>query len=216
MSGSCTLSKCNTGFQNVNGACTSMDITSDVNNCGAVGKVCVFPLGQGTCSAGSCTYTSCNAPYALKSGSCTAVDTNTDVKNCGSIGNVCPVSYNNGGAGQCVNGGCRTTCNAGFDFDTDLNYCRDVTSDVNNWWASFFDSIYRTTTDPSLSSYSGRCGGVCSLNGAMATKCVYSKCYATSCKSGYYLQGGVCNGIDTTSDSSSLSCSPFSPAPSSS
>lgn len=110
-----------------------MDITSDANNCGAVGKVCAFPLGKGICSSGTCTYTSCNAPYALKSGSCTAVDTNTDVNNCGAIGTVCPASYNNGGAGKCVNGDCTTTCNAGFDFDSALNYCRDVTSDVNNW-----------------------------------------------------------------------------------
>lgn len=48
--------------------------------------------------------------------------------------------------------------------------------------------------------YSGRCGGTCSLTGASGTKCVAAKCYATTCKSGYKLDNGVCTSIDYTSD----------------
>ncbi|BGO97110.1 Proteophosphoglycan 5 [Rhodotorula toruloides ATCC 204091] len=169
--GQCTYSSCNSGFYLVGGKCTSLNLQSDVSNCGSVGKACSFPNGQGTCSNGQCVYTSCSTGYALSSGKCTTVNTLTDINNCGKIGNVCPSSYSNGGSASCVNGQCTTTCAAGFDFDTTYNFCRDVTSDVNNC---------------------GTCGRTCTLNGAKSTICSSGKCLASACDIGYTLVNGAC------------------------
>jgi hypothetical protein len=58
----------------------TIDITSDVNNCGAVGKICSFPNGVGKCSSSVCTFTSCATGYLLASNTCSKVDTTSDVR----------------------------------------------------------------------------------------------------------------------------------------
>jgi hypothetical protein len=41
-----------------------VDFRSDRNNCGACGRVCVFPHGQGVCEGGACKLTTCDQGFA--------------------------------------------------------------------------------------------------------------------------------------------------------
>ncbi|GAA5892852.1 hypothetical protein JCM5296_006023 [Sporobolomyces johnsonii] len=179
VSGVCTVSSCMTGYYNVAGVCTSLNLQTDVNNCGFVGNKCSFTLGAGTCSSGTCTYTSCNTGYALTSGVCKVVNLLTDASNCGTVGNVCLSSYRNGGAGTCVNGVCTTTCNSGYAFDYTYNFCRDVSSDINNC---------------------GAVGNVCNVAGALMSTCTSGVCAASACLSGYVLSNGACSVVNLLTD----------------
>lgn len=65
-SGTCSYASCNTGYYLINGACTALTLSSDVNNCGAVGTKCPssYPNGNGvTCASGVCRATTCNTGY---------------------------------------------------------------------------------------------------------------------------------------------------------
>lgn len=117
------LTGCNSGYYNILGTCISYNLQSDVNNCGAVGAVCSFNNGYGTCSAGVCTFTSCLTGFSLSGNSCNAVDTRSDVNNCGSVGNKCQSSYLNGGVGQCIGGLCFAACSSGYTWDPTFLFC---------------------------------------------------------------------------------------------
>ncbi|GAA6003389.1 hypothetical protein JCM10207_000310 [Rhodosporidiobolus poonsookiae] len=70
--GQCLATACQSGYTLSNGACTKIDTTCDVNNCGAVGKACQFsPNGaSGVCKNSQCVITSCPGGYTLNSGVC--------------------------------------------------------------------------------------------------------------------------------------------------
>jgi hypothetical protein len=86
------------------GSCT--DTGSDLQNCGACGKVCPdYPNMNGTCSGGTCSYT-CYKSYMRVYEDCNKntadgceVNLASDPNNCGTCGNVC-------GAGL----GCFSSC----------------------------------------------------------------------------------------------------------
>ena len=67
-------------------------LQTDLENCGACGRRCVFRNGEGICNAGVCTVTSCTAPFddCDDSGDngC-ETDTGGSASNCGACGNVC-------------------------------------------------------------------------------------------------------------------------------
>ncbi|GAA6038883.1 hypothetical protein JCM8097_000551 [Rhodosporidiobolus ruineniae] len=176
--GKCVAS-CNSGFAWDSTLSYCRDVSSDANNCGAIGYVCSATNGLAKCSAGRCSVQSCSSGYKLVNGVCSAIDLTSDPNNCGSIGKVCPSSYANGGSSSCVAGVCSATCNSGFAFDTAYGYCRDVRSDVSNC---------------------GAVGKVCALTGASSQACSSGTCVATACSSGYTLKSGVCSTLNLLSD----------------
>ncbi|GAA5836066.1 hypothetical protein JCM9279_002183 [Rhodotorula babjevae] len=180
-SGVCKLSSCNNGYYQLTGSnvCTSLNLQSDVANCGAVAKVCPSSLGSPVCSAGSCAYKSCNSGYTLLNGQCSQINLQSDINNCGKIGNACPSTYANGGSSTCNNGVCSTSCKSGYAFDTTYNFCRDVSCDTSNC---------------------GSIGNKCAVPGASSQTCSSGVCLATSCSSGMSLVGGSCKSFDFTSD----------------
>lgn len=152
-SGSCTIASCNVGYTlssssylfgllGSSQSCVAVNTATDVNNCGAVGRVCTFPNGAGTCSSGTCSTTSCNSGFYLVGGQCVTLNLQTDVNNCGSVGNKCSVSN---GVAQCSSGSCSIgSCNTGYTLTTtgsllglfgSSQSCMAVNtaSDVNNW-----------------------------------------------------------------------------------
>lgn len=162
---------------------------------GAVGNVCKFANGVGSCQSSKCTFTSCATNYKLVGNACQLIDYNTDVcplrpavierltngeqpLNCGVAGYTCPASFANGGSGVCVGGKCTTTCNSGYQFDTTLNFCRSVSNDAQNC---------------------GRIGFVCSIVNGIAS-CSNGVCGTASCNSGYKLVSGTCQAINYSTD----------------
>jgi hypothetical protein len=90
--GSCYLAGCNSGFSssttyNLLGllgsstSCSAVDLTSDSNNCGAIGKVCTFANGAGSCKSGVCTYSSCSNGFYNVNNVCTSLNLQTDANN---------------------------------------------------------------------------------------------------------------------------------------
>lgn len=179
------------------------DVRYDTNNCGSCGKVCPSTNGQAACYNGQCSMLKCSWGYTLVNGQCSGIDTQNDPNNCGSIGHACPTTFLNGGQATCKNGVCSTTCNSGFDFDFGLGFCRDVTTDADNWYVPLSCVPLRGRTDLAVAR-SGRCGQTCRLTGACVTGCKNGQCYAISCDPGYTLKNGACTKIDTTCDSTSL------------
>ena len=123
VNGACGIGACQQGFFDCDlaaGNGCETQIATDVNNCGACGKVC--PQGQ-ICANGGCTCPNCNLPHAMSAcvnnvctllacvpgyGDCDAqvgngceVDLNQDVNNCSKCGMAC------GGGMTCNTGACK-------------------------------------------------------------------------------------------------------------
>ncbi|GJN88221.1 hypothetical protein Rhopal_001186-T1 [Rhodotorula paludigena] len=177
----CQKVSCSNGQQYDSSSGSCKNVLFDEDNCGAIGTVCPSDNGNAKCYNGKCMMSSCKPGYTLVNGNteCRAADIQNDVNNCGVIGLVCPSSYLNGGKATCRNGICSTICDALFDFDFLLGFCRDVSNDRDNC---------------------GRCGQKCNIDGALGTTCKQGKCYATACKNGYSLSDGWCKKTDTTCD----------------
>lgn len=150
----CQKISCSNGqqFDSSSGSCKN--VLFDEDNCGAIGTVCPSDNGNAKCYNGKCMMSSCKPGYTLVNGNteCRAADIQNDVNNwcvalgvfgpyarsltvlhSGVIGLVCPSSYLNGGKATCRNGVCSTICDALFDFDFLLGFCRDVSNDRDNW-----------------------------------------------------------------------------------
>ncbi|GAA5831393.1 hypothetical protein JCM3770_003831, partial [Rhodotorula araucariae] len=156
------------------GECTALNLQTDVNNCGSVGKACSYANGVAQCISGSCSLASCNSGYKLStyynllgllgtSTMCSAVNVASDVNNCGAVGNKC--SFTNG-AGTCSSGVCTyTSCNSGF-YNVDGGCTAlNLQTDVNNC---------------------GSVGKACSYANGVA-QCISGSCSLASCNSGYKL-----------------------------
>jgi ferredoxin len=99
---------CDEGLTECDGVC--VDLSSDLNNCGACGSVCPTGLVGVACYQGECVRTSCPAalpdycypddPNPTFDHHC--FDLTTDPNNCGSCGNVCA-------SGECIDGTCTPT-----------------------------------------------------------------------------------------------------------
>jgi hypothetical protein len=101
---------CGPGGTACAGACTNT--TTDPQNCGACGAVCLAPAG-GTayCVAGACQAGCADAKLTVCGATC--ADLQTSLQNCGACGTVCPPppAY---ATAVCQAGGCSFVCNAGY------------------------------------------------------------------------------------------------------
>jgi hypothetical protein len=119
--GQCVIAKCDPGFADCDGDIANgceLNITMDVDNCGACGKKCsAAPPGMANCMAGACAFTCAGPPASL--GHCCCPEANPgfcdcdgkpmngceinariDVNNCGACGVTCGQNQ------HCVNGAC--------------------------------------------------------------------------------------------------------------
>ncbi len=118
--GLCNAGICNTGFADCNNnkltdGC-EINLTNDVVNCNACGRVCSTQNIVRACVGGSCETPACNAGFADCNGNKQSdgceINLNTDVLNCNACGRVCSTQNI---ARACVSGSCETpTCNLGF------------------------------------------------------------------------------------------------------
>lgn len=192
-------------------SCTLATSPLTSSRSGNVGVACTYANGVGTCTKGSCSLTSCNDNYALKTvttgfifttttTSCSYVNTASDVNNCGKVGNKC-ASYSSSSGSICTAGQCSGNCNAGYDWDDSLKYCRLVTSDINNWYVACLGDFMCPSPLTRRIFCSGSVGNVCAAaNGT--PQCVLGSCSVKSCDNtnGFYLVGTSCKALDLTSD----------------
>jgi hypothetical protein len=128
--GVCAVGTCNAGFADCDGNPANgceRPTTTDVNNCGACGRVCSFANAAASCAAGACVRGACSAGFADCNGVATdgcEVNTNANSLNCGACRRACP-------AGQaCSSGACVTACPVGTTFCAGA--CVNVQTDSTN------------------------------------------------------------------------------------
>ena len=164
--GSCKISSCVAPYANCDGntanGCES-NKTSDVNNCGSCGNVCLLPHATPKCDGGTCAIASCNSGWAdcngLDSDGCEA-NLTSSTASCGACGNICGT---NNATPTCNAGSCVLNCSAGFaNCDGNpANGCEVNTSNsVNNC---------------------GICGKVCPGGSGSQPNCVNGVCGISSC-----------------------------------
>jgi hypothetical protein len=174
---------CEAGFADCNNdpadGCET-DVTSDVDNCGACGRVCTGANATMACASGTCVIVACDAGFA----DCDGIVTNgcethlsSDVNNCGACGQVCTGAN---ATMACASGACVIAgCFPGFaDCDGNAaNGCEtNLRSDIGNC---------------------GACGHVCT--GANATMaCASGTCVIVACDAGFAdCDGNAANGCET-------------------
>ncbi|KDE03139.1 hypothetical protein MVLG_06336 [Microbotryum lychnidis-dioicae p1A1 Lamole] len=182
VAGQCQAASCNNGGIWNPSSMACQNCNSDVNNCGAIGKVCSFPRGTAQCQSGNCVLTGCNSGSYMVGGQCVALSLSTDTNNCGAVGNVCNFAN---GAGSCSNGKCViSTCSTNYAKATDGS-------------GNAFCQWVNTQSDP---NNCGTAGNKCpSLLNAASTTCTSGKCGAT-CNNGYDWDSGMSFCRPVTSD----------------
>jgi hypothetical protein len=150
--GACTLA-CSTGQTACGAAC--VNLTSDVNHCGACGAACA-PRANSTAR---CLLSRCRWTCATGWGDCDGSTTNgceaglsTSTLHCGACGNACPARSNS--IARCTSGACGFVCLPGY---ADCNAVATDGCEVNT----------RTST-----SHCGACGNACPAGSA----CVSGVC----------------------------------------
>ena len=145
------------------------DVTSsDVNNCGACGRVCAQPANEIAVCEDSICRASCAPGFAdchRNSTDGCETDVGNDTRNCGSCGKRCPLAA----AGQtvvCKSGVCKKSCSSGF-------------ADCNGQAADGCE--VSTATDI---ENCGGCGKNCTMPNAK-TGCVAGSCNLVACESGF-------------------------------
>jgi len=175
--GTCNGS-CNTGFADCNNNKLSdgceINLTNDVSNCNACGRVCSTQNIARACVSGSCETPACNAGFAdcnnnKQSDGC-EINLMNDVSNCNACGRVCSTQNI---VRACVSGSCETpTCTLGF-------------ADCNNNKQSDGCEINLMTDVLNCNA----CGRVCSTANVNRA-CSGGSCQAGTCTGGYQ----DCNG----------------------
>ncbi|BGP14589.1 hypothetical protein JCM10213_001937 [Rhodosporidiobolus nylandii] len=200
--GQCSLAGCQPGYSlrtdyyllgllGSSSACQAVDTTSDVDNCGAIGRVCSFANGSGKCAAGVCTYSSCNSGFYNVNNQCTALNLQTDTQNCGSVGNVCSIPN---AVATCSAGQCKLAqCNSGYTVNTQY-YLFGLLGSSSACQAVDYSS------DRLNCGYAGNQCAASYANGGAGT-CVAGKCFAT-CNSGYGWDSSLLYCRDINSDAS--------------
>jgi hypothetical protein len=191
--GTCVVAACNAGQADCNGQVSDgceVDVTSDVNNCGACGNVCSAANGTASCVAGACAVAACSGGWA----DCDANPSNgcetsiaTSATDCGVCGNVCGVPAN--GSAACSGGTCGLgACNSGY-------------ADCNGLLADGCEK--NVSADP---ANCGACGNVCNLPNATSA-CSLGNCAVAACSAGHYDMDGVAaDGCECAADGFSGSC----------
>jgi hypothetical protein len=164
--GLCKPGNCVAPYQNCDGNDTNgceSNKTSDPNNCGSCGNVCLLPHATASCDNGTCAIASCNSGYAdcdgLDSNGC-EVNLATNASNCGTCGTICGTNNANP---VCTAGSCVENCNAGYaNCDGNAaNGCEvNTSSNVSNC---------------------GTCNNVCPTPGGGTPNCVGGICGISSC-----------------------------------
>jgi subtilisin family serine protease len=158
----CQVETCEPGWDDCDGINTNgceLDVSADLNNCGACGNVCVFANGAGSCTGGMCVVGSCDAGFADCNGESAdgcEVDLNGDAQNCGACDSPCV--YDNA-AGNCNAGVCEMgACGAGFG-DCNADDSDGCETDINNDEA-----------------HCGDCDTVCDLDHVSVAVCESGQC----------------------------------------
>ncbi len=161
--------------------------SSDPNNCGGCGSVCLAPNGTAGCASSSCTIASCHSGWAdcnavVSDGCETNLHTLTD---CGSCGSACNLPH---ATESCSTGTCQvTTCDPG-------------------WGNCDNNGANGCETDTSLSpQHCGSCGNACDSTNGTAT-CSSGAC-GIVCNGGFAnCDGLLSNGCETNTDTSAANC----------
>jgi hypothetical protein len=113
----CGIGACNAGFANCDSNAANgceLNVSSDVNNCGACGKVCSLAHAVSGCASSACTVSSCVQDATGKWSDCDLAaangcesDVNTDPNNCGACGTVCTLAH---ATPKCVTATGSSTC----------------------------------------------------------------------------------------------------------
>jgi hypothetical protein len=116
---------CASGNACCTGSCCSL--STDANNCGACGSVCTTAVSNAhpTCTVSHCGY-GCNTGYCVNGAQCTS--NASDPQRCGSACTTCAGITN--GSALCTNGQCGFSCNAGYCANS--GQCTSNASDSNN------------------------------------------------------------------------------------
>lgn len=117
--GVCGETVCSEGLGDCNaeqGDDCEVDLTSDPDNCGSCGGLCVVANGVGRCEDGECVIDGCTAPFDDCTGGyadgCES-NTETSLAHCGGCGDACSVAH---GEGRCDAGDCKIrSCSAPYD-----------------------------------------------------------------------------------------------------
>ena len=96
--GKCVIKSCNSGYLNCDGNIPNgceLNVTNNVNNCGACGKKCTFANASAKCEKSTCAINKCNSGYGdcdKKANNGCEKNFKTDVNNCNGCGKKCSVS----------------------------------------------------------------------------------------------------------------------------
>jgi hypothetical protein len=190
--GACQVALCNAGFAHCSGPVSNgceVNVTTNLNNCGACGVVCNLPNATSSCSNSACQVVSCSPGFGncngIASDGC-EVNLNTNVNNCGNCGLVCNPPNS---TPLCNNGACQIlSCVPGFA----------------NCNGSIADGC-EVNTNSTLNNCGG-CGIICSFTNATSF-CVTGTCQFGSCNPGYaHCAGPTSNGCETHTATDANNC----------
>ncbi|MEZ4405981.1 MAG: hypothetical protein R3A52_05850 [Polyangiales bacterium] len=177
--GACTVSACNEGFGDCNGAVADgceTDTRVTPAHCGACGTACAIPANASpVCAASTCGLGACDAGFAdcdMNPANGCEVDTRTTLANCGACGAACAPSN---ATGACVAGACRVAACADGFADCDMDPANGCEVDIR---VAVGDC--------------GRCGNACPTPPSGTPACVARACGVGMCAAGR----GNCDGSD--------------------
>ncbi|KDE07306.1 hypothetical protein MVLG_02353 [Microbotryum lychnidis-dioicae p1A1 Lamole] len=176
----CKATACSPKFHVEDGVCVkNINTTSDMNNCGGIGKVCSTSYTNGVggvCSNSVCQPKSCNTGFAFNYATSKCINIRTDNSNCGAVDKVCSFPY---GRGSCIAGTCLlSSCNTNYYNIKGICTYIDLTSNSNNC---------------------GAVGNKCSFSNGLG-KCITSDCTYSSCSNGFASINNTCVAVDYQTD----------------